>query len=132
MNLLTALAVIAIIFIIAYGVYFLLLWILRKRSATMVESSDIQAHKRFSQIVDLREAAEYNANHIMGARNIPFSQFKMRFQEIRKDQAVYLYDAHLNYASRAANILFSKGYRQIHILKGGFETWTGKTKSNVK
>ena len=84
------------------------------------------------QVIDVREPAEFDAKHVLGARNIPISQFKVRFNEIRRDQKVYLYDDSLNYTSRSANILRKNGYKDIHILKGGFSNWTGKTKSNIK
>lgn len=116
---------------VLYGIYYLWLFIMRKRSAKMVDSDDIKANMRRVQIIDVREPAEFDANHILGARNIPISQFKMRYSELRKDKEIYLYDDSLNYASRAANILRSNGYQDVFILKGGFSNWLGKTKSNL-
>lgn len=131
MNLLEALLVIILIIILAVGGYYLYLWLIRKRSSTLVESYDIQENIRKKQIIDVREPAEFEAKHILGARNIPYSQFKMRYQEIRNDQPIYLYDDALHYASRAANLLRKKGYHDIYILKGGFSQWLGKTKSSI-
>lgn len=129
MNLLYALVVLLALIVLAYGLYQLYLWLIRRNSAELVDTPEIQENMRKNQVVDVRETAEFDANHILGARNIPFSQFKMRFSEIRKDQAVYLYDDHMNYASRAAHILKKNGYSSIYILKGGFSQWFGKTKS---
>ena len=120
-----------IIILVAMGIYYGLLWLMRKRSATMVDGLDIRQHKRNSQIVDVREAAEFRAGHILGARNIPMSEFKLRSQEIRKDQSVYLYDDNLSQASRAANILHKQGHPAIFILKNGFSAWDGKTKRDL-
>lgn len=116
--------------IIAYASYFLYLFILRKLSAKMVDSDAIQENIRRVQVIDVREAAEFDAEHILGARNIPMSQFKERHKELRRDTAIYLYDDVLNLASRAANILRKSGYKEVYILKGGFSSWSGKTKSN--
>lgn len=131
MNILMFLLALIVIAAVGYGIYLLVLWIMRKQSATMVDSPEIRENMRKNQVIDVRETAEFNANHILGARNIPMSQFKQRYSEIRKDKAVYLYDDALNYASRAANILRKEGYDQIYILNGGFSKWTGKVKSEV-
>lgn len=131
MNIMYFLIAILAIGLIGYGIYLLVLWIMRKRSAEMVDSSAIRENIRKVQIIDVRETPEFDAKHILGARSIPMSQFKARFREIRKDKPVYLYDDALNYASRAANILKKEGYQQIFILKGGFSSWTGKVKSEL-
>lgn len=122
-----------LVFIAAlYGIYYAWLWVLRKMSAKMVDSDKMNEDIRKVEVIDVREPAEFDANHVLGARNIPISQFKMRFNEIRRDKEIYLYDDNLNYASRAANILRKDGFKNIHILKGGFSNWRGKTKSNIK
>lgn len=131
MNLLELVLFILVFIAVLYGVYFLWLYIIRKRSAKMVETAEVEANIRRVQVIDVREPAEFEASHILGARNIPISQFKMRYVELRQDKEIYLYDDSLNYASRAANILRSNGYRNVFILKGGFSKWLGKTKSNL-
>lgn len=131
MNLLQLVLFILVFIAVLYGVYYLWLYIIRKRSAKMVETAEVEANIRRVQVIDVREPAEFEASHILGARNIPISQFKMRYVELRQDKEIYLYDDSLNYASRAANILRSNGYRNVFILKGGFSKWLGKTKSNL-
>ena len=122
-----------LVFIAAlYGIYYLWLWAIRKRSAKLVDSDEMNENIRKVQVIDVREPAEFDAKHVLGARNIPISQFKVRFNEIRRDQKVYLYDDSLNYTSRSAKKKKKNGYKDIHILKGGFSNWTGKTKSNIK
>ena len=117
---------------VLYGIYYLWLWVMRKLSAKMVDSAEMNENIRRVQVIDVREPAEFDAKHVLGSRNIPISQFKARFNEIRRDQKIYLYDDSMNYTSRAANILRKNDYTDIHILKGGFSKWTGKTKSNLK
>lgn len=131
LNLLLALLILIVLFVVAYLLYIAYLWILRKTSATYVDTFQMQEDIRKSQVIDVREVPEFDAKHILGARNIPFSEFKLRFSEIRKDQPIYLYDDHMNYVSRAAHILKKNGYEDISILKGGFSQWFGKTKSNL-
>ncbi len=116
---------------VLYGLYWLWLWFLRKRSATIVDSYQMNENIRRKQVIDVREPAEFDAKHILGARNIPISQFKMRKAEIRQDQPVYLYDDSYNFSSRAAHMLYKDGHRDVYILKGGIDNWLGKTKTNI-
>lgn len=131
MNVLNAIFWIFCILVALYGIWLLYFYILRRRSATMVDSDQINEHIRRVQVIDVREPAEFRASHILGARNIPMSEFNLRYKELRKDTAIYLYDDNLVYASRCANILRKKGYKDINILEGGFENWSGKVKSDI-
>ncbi|MBF6625674.1 rhodanese-like domain-containing protein [Tuanshanicoccus lijuaniae] len=115
--------------ILAYGAYLLYLWYIRKQSAILIEAEDLEAKRPGAQIIDLREAPEFDARHILGARNLAMSQFPQRYKEIRKDKPVYLYDENMNLAPRAARILKKNGYNNIFILKNGFSTWGGKVRS---
>jgi rhodanese-related sulfurtransferase len=83
---------------------------------------------RKAQVIDVREKAEFDAGHILGARNIPYTVLDNSISAIRKDQPVYLYDRSKALSVRAANKLRKKGYKNIYILKDGYDSWTGKTK----
>lgn len=84
---------------------------------------------RKAQLIDVREPQEYDAGHILGARNIPVTQLKQRLVEIRKDKPVYLYCQKSSRSGRAAQILHKQGYKELYQLKGGFKNWTGKIKA---
>lgn len=63
-----------------------------KRAATILDNAEF-AEKIFTgQLIDLRDPNEYRRKHIMGARNIPYEQFKQSLGAIRKDKAVLLYE----------------------------------------
>ncbi|UUX34578.1 rhodanese-like domain-containing protein [Fundicoccus culcitae] len=132
MDFLIGLSAVIVLGFLAYGIYKLYLYIIRRMSAKVVDASEIEDKIRRVQLVDVREQAEFDAKHILGARNIPMSQFSMRHKELRKDQPIYLYDDSMSFASRAANILRKSGYKDVYILKGGFSKWFGKVKSNIK
>ena len=131
MSLLKALLAILVIVLIGMTVYYLYLRCLQKHSATVIGSAELNDNIRKKQVIDLREPVEFDAKHILGARNIPYSQFKVRMNEIRNDQPIYLYDQNMDLSPRAAHKLKKAGYKNIHILKGGIDTWLGRTKSNV-
>lgn len=119
------------ILLIAYAIYWFVLWVMRQRSAEMIGEVELSKIIRKVQLIDVREHADYKANHILGARNIPSTQFKMRLNEIRSDQPVVLYDFGINSASRCANLLRKANYSDVYILQGGMEGWNGKTKSDL-
>lgn len=102
--------------------------IIAKRSATMLSEEAFKAGMRKAQVIDVREKDSFDAGHILGARNIPFSTFKLNYSAIRKDLPVYLYEQKKNLSIRCANRLRKNGYDQVYILKDGYEKWTGKIK----
>lgn len=101
---------------------------LKKAVTNLTQEEFIQGYRK-AQLIDLREPKEFEAGHILGARNIPTTQFKQRLIEIRPDLPVYLYCQNTGRSARAALTLKKKGYNQIYQLQGGFKTWTGKVKA---
>ena len=101
---------------------------LKKAVTTLTQEEFIQGYRK-AQLIDLREPKEFEAGHILGARNIPTTQFRQRHKEIRPDLPVYLYCQNTGRSARAALQLKKKGYNQIYQLQGGFKTWTGKIKT---
>ena len=101
---------------------------LKKAVTNLTQEEFIQGYRK-AQLIDLREPKEFDAGHILGARNIPMTQLKQRQNEIRPDLPVYLYCQNTGRSARAALTLKKKGYNQIYQLQGGFKTWTGKVKA---
>ncbi|MCH1626605.1 rhodanese-like domain-containing protein [Ferdinandcohnia quinoae] len=101
----------------------------QRKILTTLTEEEFRAGYRKAQLIDIREPNEFDGGHILGARNIPLSQFKMRMKEIRPDQPVYLYCQNALRSGRAAQMLRKKGYKQLFQLKGGFKQWTGKIKT---
>ncbi|MBO8156121.1 MAG: rhodanese-like domain-containing protein [Bacillaceae bacterium] len=118
-----------IILIAAYIIYGVLRYFYQKRYLTALTEDEFKQGYRKAQLIDVREPNEYEAGHILGARNIPLSQLKIRLAEIRKDKPVYLYCQSGTRSSRAAAILHRKGYQDLNHLQGGFKKWTGKVKT---
>ena len=101
---------------------------LKKAVTNLTQEEFIKGYRK-AQLIDLREPKEFEAGHILGARNIPTTQFRTRYKEIRPDLPVYLYCQNTGRSARAALQLKKKGYNQIYQLQGGFKTWTGKIKT---
>lgn len=104
------------------------MWLYQKKIITTLTEEEFIAGYRKAQLIDVREANEFDAGHILGARNIPISQFKMRYKEIRPDKPVYLYCQSSLRSGRAGQMLKRKGYHDLYHLKGGFKQWSGKVK----
>ncbi len=101
---------------------------MRKAVTNLTQEEFIKGYRK-AQLIDVREQKDFDAGHILGARNIPFSQFKQRHKEIRPDLPAYLYDQNGGKSARSALILKKKGYTKLYQLQGGFRQWTGKIKS---
>jgi rhodanese-related sulfurtransferase len=99
----------------------------RKNLKTLTEEEFRQGYRK-AQLIDIREPDEFKNGHILGARNIPLSQIRMRYKEIRNDQPVYLYCANGLRTVRAAAFLKKKKIKDLYQLKGGFKKWTGRVK----
>ena len=121
---------ITILIILAVIILFVIINSFRlKKAVTNLTQEEFIKGYRKAQLIDLREPKEFEAGHILGARNIPTTQFRTRYKEIRPDLPVYLYCQNTGRSSRAALQLKKKGYNQIYQLQGGFKTWTGKVKT---
>ncbi len=117
-----------LIILAAIGGYWLFNFIQQKRILTVLTQEEFIRGYRKAQLIDVREPNEFESGHILGARNIPLTQLKMRMKEIRPDKPVYLYCQGASRSGRAAQILYKNGYKELYQLKGGYKNWTGKIK----
>lgn len=101
---------------------------LKKAITNLTQEQFIEGYRK-AQLIDVREQKEFDAGHILGARNVPSTTLRQRYKEIRPDLPVYLYCQNTGRSSRAALFLKKRGYNQIYQLQGGFKTWTGKIKA---
>jgi rhodanese-related sulfurtransferase len=114
--------------IVAFIGYTVWMYFYQKKLIKTLTEEEFRAGYRKAQLIDIREADEYNAGHILGARNIPLSQIRLRHKELRQDQPVYLYCQSGFRTGRAAQYLKKQGYKDFYQLQGGFKSWTGKIK----
>ncbi|MFT8317455.1 MAG: rhodanese-like domain-containing protein [Sporolactobacillus sp.] len=119
-----------IIAVIYLGYTFGARW-MQRRYLTTLDEADFRANYRKAQLIDVREPDEFKNGHILGARNIPLTQMKMRKTEIRHDMPIYLYDGNGTRSARAAAVLKRLGFKNLYQLQGGFKKWDGKVKSGT-
>jgi rhodanese-related sulfurtransferase len=118
-----------LVIILGVAIYSVFTYFYQKRIVKTVTEEEFRAGYRKAQLIDVREPNEFEGGHILGARNIPMSQMKMRMKEIRPDLPVYLYCQSGMRSARAAQFLHRKGYKHLTQLQGGFKKWSGKVKS---
>ncbi|NRD80728.1 rhodanese-like domain-containing protein [Bacillus sp. BRMEA1] len=118
-----------IIIIAVFGIYSIFTFFYQKKIVKTLTEEEFRSGYRKAQLIDVREPNEFEAGHILGARNIPMSQIRMRSKEIRPDMPVYLYCQSGMRSARAAQYLNRKGYKDLAQLQGGFKKWTGKVKT---
>lgn len=128
MNVLWIINGVLLAILLAMGINELYLRIMAKRSAKTITEEEFREGMRKAQIIDVREKDSFDAGHILGARSMPYTTIKTTLNSIRKDQPVYIYDQKKSLSIRTANQLRKNGYKDLYILKGGYEGWTGKTK----
>ncbi|EGA90117.1 hypothetical protein GPDM_06205 [Planococcus donghaensis MPA1U2] len=120
---------ITIAVLLAIIIYAVIMYFRMKKAVTNLTQEQFIEGYRKAQLIDVREPKDFAAGHILGARNIPQSQLRQRYKEIREDKPVYLYDQNGARSGRVAIFLKKKGYNQLFQLQGGFKQWTGKIKS---
>lgn len=86
---------------------------------------------RKAQLIDLRDKKDFDAGHILGARNMPSVQYKTWENDLRKDLPVYLYESGDSICIRIAVRLKKAGFTDVKWLKGGYSNWDGKVKKTA-
>lgn len=79
-----------------------------------------------SIVVDLRPSGEFKHGHIIGARNISFTDFKDQAEKLSADKAapVLLCCKNGLQSPEAARQLKALGYENVYVLSGGIAAWT--------
>ncbi|MGC3874082.1 rhodanese-like domain-containing protein [Halomonas sp. GXIMD04776] len=76
-------------------------------------------------VVDIRDANDFKAGHIAGARNIPQSKLDERMKELDKfkDKPVIVACKHGQASGTAVAKLTKAGFERVSKLKGGMAQW---------
>lgn len=80
---------------------------------------------RDALVVDVRNAAEFKKNHVLGALNIPAASLKERAGELarHKQRPIIVYCNMGGTSLEAARTLRGLGHGEVHPLRGGINGW---------
>ncbi|MGR3741632.1 rhodanese-like domain-containing protein [Companilactobacillus sp. DQM5] len=132
MNFIYILDVIIVAVLLYWGATWLFYKIKAKKLGGALDPKEFENTMRKAQLIDTREKQEYDVKHILGARNLPYTQMKMYANELRKDLPVYVYDRTVNNGIRAVSKLKKYGFSDVYWLDQNFSDWKGKTKKTTK
>ncbi|KGE85422.1 MAG: MBL fold metallo-hydrolase [Phaeodactylibacter xiamenensis] len=77
--------------------------------------------KEGMNVLDVRKASEYNAQHIVGAQNFPLDFINSNMSEVSRDKRYFLHCAGGYRSMITASILKSRGYNDVVNIKGGYK-----------
>ena len=120
-----------IIFIgLAIGSGFSLLWPMLNRGANGAANINateavLLLNRSKPLVLDVRDATEFAAGHIQGAKNIPVAELAGRLKEIEKfkDKSVLVHCQKGMRAKTACGILKAQQFTQLNNLQGGLDAW---------
>ncbi|MGW4213472.1 rhodanese-like domain-containing protein [Lentzea sp. NPDC004789] len=75
-------------------------------------------------VLDVREAREYRAGHVPGARNVPLSVLPARVAELPDDRPVYVICQSGGRSAQATDLLRAVAIDAVNVL-GGTGAWIG-------
>ena len=79
--------------------------------------------RRFAT-VDLRPVEDYRKGHLPGARSLPLGELRARFEEVPTIDLVVLYcECPPSDAESAYRFLREHGYRNLSVMREGFDAW---------
>lgn len=74
-------------------------------------------------LIDVRDAAAYTDNHLIGAINIPADELPSQMASLPRSAILILYDLTGVAADAAVQILMNAGYMSSFYLQGGLSRW---------
>lgn len=98
-------------------------------AAKFISNDEFSTLIHNNQLLDIRSPEAFRKRHILGARNFPAVQLKQTLVSLKKDKPILIYDnAKSSSLGNAVLLLRKSGFKEIYVLKDGFEYWNGKTK----
>jgi len=113
---------------VAVGSGLMLAWPMIQKSRSGSALSPSQAvllmNHQHAVLVDIREAAAFQAGHIPQARNVPVAEFEKKIASLPKNKPVILVCDLGRSAVSAAVQLRKLGIAEVSILEGGLRAWS--------
>ena len=93
-------------------------WVNTARAIELINRED-------ALVLDVRDAGEYGAGHILGAKHLPIARIDEGAGELakRKDRPLIVYCDGSERSAKAAAALKRQGFTQVANLSGGLDAW---------
>ncbi len=115
---------ICISFVLLIAIYAVFELTIAKKSQNSLSLSDavLAVNKNHGLYLDVRDEENYKKAHIIGAKNIAFSDLDANLKKIAKNKPnpVVIYGDN---AEKAVALLRKEGFEQAYALKGGLGAW---------
>jgi rhodanese-related sulfurtransferase len=96
---------------------------------SVLELSEILEKDPKTALVDVREQEEFDEVNL-GGQLVPLSEFEQRWQEVPKDQPVYIYCRSGRRSRTALEYLKKQGYTNGYNVTGGILAWLNEINPN--
>lgn len=89
------------------------------------QEATLMINRQNALVLDVREAPEFEKGRVIGARNMPLSQFEAHAGDFEKHKAkpVIVVCEHGSRSGGAVGRLRKLGFEQVFTLAGGVEAW---------
>lgn len=77
-------------------------------------------------ILDVREVEEYDEAHIPGVVHIPLGEVEKRFNELNKEDEIYIICHSGRRSEMAGQTMKKQGFKYLVNVVPGMRDWTGK------
>lgn len=81
-------------------------------------------------VLDVREPAEYAFSRIPNAVSIPLGELENRWNELNREDSIYVICRTGARSDLACQLLASKDFKDVHNVEPGMSGWTGLTENN--
>jgi rhodanese-related sulfurtransferase len=118
-----------LLFVVAFVSGGMLLWPFVRRTTGGPWLTTMQATQLINRedalVVDVREANEFAAGHVLGAKNLPLAKIEAAGAELakRKERPLIVYCDGGERAAKAAAALRRHGFTRVANLSGGIAAW---------
>lgn len=94
-------------------------------AAVSIHEATLMINRQDAIVLDVREPAEFEKGHVIGARNVPLSQLEGRAGELERHKAkpMIVICASGNRSHGALGSLRKLGFQQVFELAGGVAAW---------
>jgi rhodanese-related sulfurtransferase len=107
----------------------------RARGTSLVAAGDaVRLANTGALLVDVRDSKEYEAGHIIDARNVPAGEVASRAESLKKykEKPVIVYCESGFASAAAAKALRALGFSKVVTLRGGLQNWRQENLPLVK